>query len=74
MTNISIFKVGGVVNSQHGEVIAIMHQYAYHGKGKTIHSSLQLDAHKNDLMTALLKFLVVNKVSPPQMAMYIHLI
>jgi hypothetical protein len=35
--------VGTVVNTQHGEVIAIMHQYAYTGKGGTIHSSGQLE-------------------------------
>jgi hypothetical protein len=35
--------VSAVVNTQHGEVIAIMHQYAYTGKGGTIHSSSQLE-------------------------------
>ena len=39
MKNISIGTVGGVVKSQHGEVIAIMHQYAIAGRGRTIHSS-----------------------------------
>jgi hypothetical protein len=34
--------VGEVVNTQRGEVIAIMHQYVYTGKGGTIHSSGQL--------------------------------
>ena len=32
--------------TQKGEVIAIMHQYAYVGKGKTIHSCGQMEAHK----------------------------
>jgi hypothetical protein len=31
------------VNTQRGEVIAIMHQYAYTGKGGSIHSSGQLE-------------------------------
>ena len=34
---------------QHGEVIAIMHQYAYTGKGHSIHSSAQLEWFKNDV-------------------------
>jgi hypothetical protein len=34
---------GAVINTQRGEVIAIMHQYAYTGKGITIHSSGQLE-------------------------------
>jgi hypothetical protein len=31
------------VKTQHGEVVIILHQYAYTGKGKTIHSSGQLE-------------------------------
>jgi hypothetical protein len=40
--DVPIGTVGAVVNTQCGEVIAIMHQYAYTGKGGTIHSSGQL--------------------------------
>jgi hypothetical protein len=40
--DVSIGTVGAVINTQRGEVIAIMHQYAYTGKGSTIHSSGQL--------------------------------
>jgi hypothetical protein len=40
--DVPISTVGAVVNTQRGEVIAIMHQYAYTGKGGTIHSSSQL--------------------------------
>jgi hypothetical protein len=40
--DVPIGTVGAVVNTQRGEVIAIMHQYAYTGKGSTIHSSGQL--------------------------------
>jgi hypothetical protein len=40
--DIPIGTVGAVINTQHGEVIAIMHQYVYTGKGGTIHSSGQL--------------------------------
>ena len=35
-----------MVSTQKDKVIAIMHQYAYVGKGKTIHSCGQLEAHK----------------------------
>jgi hypothetical protein len=40
--DVPISTVNAVVNTQRGEVIAIMHQYAYTGKGGTIHSSGQL--------------------------------
>ena len=49
VTNLPIITVGGVVPSQCGPVIAIMHQYAYMGSGKTIHSSGQLEWFKNDV-------------------------
>jgi hypothetical protein len=41
--DVPIGTVGAVVSTQHGEVIGIMHQYAYTGKGSTIHSSSQLE-------------------------------
>jgi hypothetical protein len=41
--DVPIGTVGAVVNTQRGEVIAIMHQYAYTGKDGTIHSSGQLE-------------------------------
>jgi hypothetical protein len=47
--DVSIGNVGAVVNTQRGEVIAIMHQYAYTGKGGTIHSSSQLEWCGNDV-------------------------
>jgi hypothetical protein len=40
--DVLIGTVGAVINTQRGEVIAIMHQYVYTGKGGTIHSSGQL--------------------------------
>ncbi len=39
----------GVIKTQHGPAIAILHQYAYTGQGKTIHSSGQLEWYKNDV-------------------------
>jgi hypothetical protein len=48
--DVPIGTVGAVVlNTQHGEVIAIMHQYAYTGKGSTIHFSSQLEWCGNDV-------------------------
>jgi hypothetical protein len=47
--DIPIGTVGAVINTQRGEVIAIMHQYAYTGKGGTIHSSGQLKWCGNDV-------------------------
>ena len=49
IVDIPIVTAGGVVNTQRGPVIAIMHQYAYTGKGKTIHSCGQLEWYKNDV-------------------------
>ena len=38
---------GGVTKTQKGEVILILHQYAYVGKSAFIHSSAQIEAYKN---------------------------
>ena len=46
INDIPIVTAGGIVNTQKGEVIAILHQYAYVGKGKTIHSCGQMEAYK----------------------------
>jgi hypothetical protein len=47
--DVPIGTVGAVVITQRGEVIAIMHQYAYTGKGGTIYSSGQLEWCGNDV-------------------------
>ena len=47
LNDISIVSAGGVLNTQRGEVIAICHQYAYTGKGSSIHSSGQLEWNVN---------------------------
>jgi Reverse transcriptase (RNA-dependent DNA polymerase) len=49
VTNIPIGTVGGVVTSQKGPIIIIMHQYALLGKGSSIHSPCQLEAYHNDV-------------------------
>jgi hypothetical protein len=46
VTDIDIGTVGGVVESQKGPVIAIMHQYALLNKGHSIHSPCQLESYK----------------------------
>jgi hypothetical protein len=47
--DVLIGTVGAVINTQRGEVIAIMHQDAYTGKGGTIHSFGQLEWCGNDV-------------------------
>ena len=49
ITNIAIGTVGGVIQTNKGPVIGIMHQYALLGKGYTIHSPGQLEWFKNDV-------------------------
>jgi hypothetical protein len=44
MTNLRIVTAGGVVSTQHGEVVLVMHQYAHVPQGKTIHSAIQLES------------------------------
>jgi hypothetical protein len=53
--DVPIGTVSAVVNTQRGEVIAIMHQYAYTGKGGTIHSSGQLEWCGNDVNDCSIK-------------------
>ena len=45
--DVPISTVAGLINSNKGPLIAIMHQYAYTGKGTSIHSSGQLEHHKS---------------------------
>ncbi len=49
VTDIPIVTCGALVNTQRGNVIAIMNQYARVRNGKTIHSCVQLEAHKHDV-------------------------
>jgi hypothetical protein len=49
VNNIGIGTVGGVVTTQHGPVIAILHQYALLGKGSSIHSPCQMEWFKNEV-------------------------
>ena len=45
MNNLAIVSVGGVVNTQRGEVIAILNQFARNVGGKTLLSCVQLESH-----------------------------
>ena len=47
--DLKIVSDGGVVDSQHGPVIAILRQYAHMGSGRSIHSSIQLEAYGLDV-------------------------
>jgi hypothetical protein len=47
ITDLTIVTAGGVVPSQHGPVIVIMHQYAHAPMSRTIHSSVQLEHFAN---------------------------
>jgi hypothetical protein len=49
IVDIPIVIAGGVINTQKGPAIAILNQYAYVGKGKTIHSSGQLEWFGQDV-------------------------
>ena len=47
ITHIPIVTAGGVTKTQRGNIILILHQYAYVGKGTSIHSSPQIEAYHN---------------------------
>ncbi|EEC42547.1 predicted protein [Phaeodactylum tricornutum CCAP 1055/1] len=47
LSDLDIVTAAGFVESHKGPIIVIMHQYAYLGKGKTIHSSAQLEHYRN---------------------------
>jgi hypothetical protein len=49
VNDIGIGTAGGVVKTQKGPVIAVMHQYALLGKGASDHSPSQLEWYKNDV-------------------------
>ena len=47
LTSIPIVTCAGVVTTQKGLITLIMNQYAFIGKGHSIHSSPQLEHHDN---------------------------
>ena len=49
LTDVPLVSVGGTCSSHVGPVILIFHQYAHYGKGKSIHSPVQLEAFHNEV-------------------------
>ena len=49
MSDLNIGSCAGITKTNHGLVVVILHQYAYTGKGRTIHSSTQLEMYKNQV-------------------------
>ena len=47
INGLDIVQCAVLVNTNHGYVNLIMNEYAYYGKGHTIHSSGQIEWHKN---------------------------
>ena len=47
MNGLKLVDAAAKVSTQKGPAILIMNQYAYHGLGRTIHSSGQIEAYKN---------------------------
>lgn len=64
----TIVTCAGIIQTQRGPAIAIMHNYAYTGKGRTIHSSPQLEFFKNDVNNQSVRTLVASSRSPPCVA------
>ena len=49
VSGLTIGTVAGCVSTNVGKIVVIMHQYAIYGKGKTIHSPIQLEANGHDV-------------------------
>eukprot|EP00934_Nitzschia_sp_Nitz4_P004676 Nitzschia sp. Nitz4//scaffold468_size5769//118//5631//NITZ4_009203-RA/size5769-snap-gene-0.0-mRNA-1//-1//CDS//3329552515//4666//frame0 len=56
VNDLPIVSVGGVVQSQAGALLLVFHQYGSLGRGKTIHSSLQLESYGNHVFDMSSKF------------------
>ena len=48
INSVQMFTVGTLDHSQTGPVIIIFHQYEYHGKGETIHSSVHIEWYEKN--------------------------
>jgi hypothetical protein len=55
LTSIPIITAGGVSTSHLGPVILIFNQYAHHGKGKSIHSPVQLESFLHEVNDRCIK-------------------
>jgi hypothetical protein len=65
VSNLPIVTVAGVLSSAQGLIVGIFHQYAHLGKGKTIHSTLQLRSFGIDICDNPLKFGGKQRVQHP---------
>ena len=63
---LDIVTCAALLNTNHGKVILIMHEYAYYGRGNTIHSPGQIEWFQN---TSDDKSFEENKLSPSLMDM-----
>ena len=55
INGLDVVQCAALVKTNHGYVNLIMNEYAYYGKGHTIHSSGQIEWNKTRLMTGLSK-------------------
>ena len=55
ITDVPYFTAGAIGHTHIGPVIVILHQYAYIGNGKTIHSSGQLESFNFDVNDKYMK-------------------
>ena len=61
---LDIVQCAALVNTNHGYVNLIMNEYAYYGKGHTIHSSGQIEWHKNRVDAKSVKVGGLNALPP----------
>ncbi|KAL7574030.1 hypothetical protein ACA910_015609 [Epithemia clementina (nom. ined.)] len=47
LSNLDIVTCAGIINTNHGNVVLIMNEYAYYGQGNSIHSVGQIEWYKN---------------------------
>ncbi len=66
ITDLRIGCFGGVAPTQRGDVIVIMYQYAHGRRGKTIHSSAQLEHYKIDVNDKSLRVGGLQHIKTPE--------
>ncbi len=65
LTDVAIGTIGGVVTTQKGPVIAVMHQYALFGKGNTIHAPGQLEWYKCNVNDKSIHYQGLQRIQTP---------
>ena len=51
LPGLDIVTCDALLNTNHGKVVLIMHEYAYYGRGNTIHSPGQIEWSRTPVMT-----------------------